>query len=572
MADFASSQSGNWNDTATWGGSGPPGNGDTCQILGHTVTVTADVTIGLSSAGGNYAIALNHASANLVINNGVTVTCRGDVWKLFSGAKVTMNAGSKFKFDATAAASPSTSRYIAHPSAHSLTGPIFDVNGTVGSRCEISSVAGGAPGYFTHDGFVAAGLIDAEFCDFIRIGEAGVSNSFLFGMNGNGQTFRCVDCTFDTCNTIYSAYNMADTDHFILERCKFTNSLDTYNIYIQCTNDALTTGTRRIIDCALDLAVQIVSQRDWTITGNFFNLGIVVSTSASVWAEFSDNLVRNAGQAGTNLGGSITDCYYLEDHSDTNPHGVQPCRGTLGSMTIDGMIYEYTGTDQNGDCILIGDDPSGACVATIRNCIFLPNASGGCSGSAFSALGHANVNIIFEHNTACAGQQGAAVGEGYIGHTGMLQSFKNNIFWNNSTNGLKLYDVGTDDSVTDLVTAANADYNCGHNIGAGDGGGYFNLEFSSGSPGANDIDVDPQFVEPTRDIASWDRSLGGSGTTAGALARLAADPTLTRTSLIPYIRAGFAPQNPLLRGAGSDHSTIGAVEYSQPVEVVWCFN
>ena len=80
----------------------------------------------------------------------------------------------------------------------------------------------------------------------------------------------------------------------------------------------------------------------------------------------------------------------------------------------------------------------------------------------------------------------------------------------------------------------------------------------------NGKSVDPAFVDPTRGLASWDLSLGGPGTEDGAIARLFADPTLTRTSLLPHIKAGFAPQEPSLATAAHDGTTIGAMGYVAP--------
>jgi hypothetical protein len=80
----------------------------------------------------------------------------------------------------------------------------------------------------------------------------------------------------------------------------------------------------------------------------------------------------------------------------------------------------------------------------------------------------------------------------------------------------------------------------------------------------NGTAVDPQFTAPTRNLESWDTSLGGPGTEDSAFNRLFTDPTLTRTSLLPYLRAGFVPQNVLISGAAHDGTTIGAIPYVAP--------
>jgi hypothetical protein len=76
--------------------------------------------------------------------------------------------------------------------------------------------------------------------------------------------------------------------------------------------------------------------------------------------------------------------------------------------------------------------------------------------------------------------------------------------------------------------------------------------------------LDPQFVDSTRNVGTWDASLGGPGTEESAYARLYADPTLTRTALLPYLKAGFAPRNVAISTAAHDGTTIGAIPYVAP--------
>jgi hypothetical protein len=80
----------------------------------------------------------------------------------------------------------------------------------------------------------------------------------------------------------------------------------------------------------------------------------------------------------------------------------------------------------------------------------------------------------------------------------------------------------------------------------------------------NGSSVDPLFADVTRDLETWDTSLGGPGTEDSAYARIYTDPTLTRTSLIPYLRAGFVPTNVAVSTAAHDGTTIGALAYAPP--------
>src|SRR5690606_11258708 len=113
--------------------------------------------------------------------------------------------------------------------------------------------------------------------------------------------------------------------------------------------------------------------------------------------------------------------------------------------------------------------------------------------------------------------------------------------------------------------------NCGHNILAGSNlKGYNNLEFSSGSPGANDVDVDPDFVDATRNILTWDSSLSGPGPVSTAMTELrysnercGYNTDYNFTDLYNYVRNGFKPQAAALQGTAHDAGDIGAM----PVQV-----
>jgi len=80
-------------------------------------------------------------------------------------------------------------------------------------------------------------------------------------------------------------------------------------------------------------------------------------------------------------------------------------------------------------------------------------------------------------------------------------------------------------------------------------------------PGVHDVaNVFPNFMDPTRNLFTWDASLHGAGTAASAVARIKANLSLTKTSLIPYIRAGFTlPNGSPYLNAGHDGQNIGAV-------------
>jgi hypothetical protein len=90
-----------------------------------------------------------------------------------------------------------------------------------------------------------------------------------------------------------------------------------------------------------------------------------------------------------------------------------------------------------------------------------------------------------------------------------------------------------------------------------------NVNVTSGE-GPNDFAVDPDFVDETRNIATWDASLGGPGTAAHAIAEMLKmneadyDTDYDPAALVAWVRAGFLPQEASLNASGYGGGNIGA--------------
>jgi hypothetical protein len=96
-----------------------------------------------------------------------------------------------------------------------------------------------------------------------------------------------------------------------------------------------------------------------------------------------------------------------------------------------------------------------------------------------------------------------------------------------------------------------------------------NVNVTSGK-GLNDLNVDPRFVDETRDLASWDASLGGPGTAANAINEMLKlnhtngffDANYTPYDAVSFLQVGFTPQASELDGAGLGGMDIGAVSFT----------
>jgi hypothetical protein len=552
MAARTSTQAGNWSATSTWGGAAAPVSGDTANV-NHAVTVDTSATVGTSGATGTAAVAVGDAGT-LTIATGAVFTVQGDLLTTtHSGGttvqvKVILQAGATLRFDVPTA----TTYFLVVGSGAALAG--WQSNGSSAQPCVVERIGlGKAAVTYTSTN---NGSLTATWTTFRNLGSASVPAIETFLGDNAANAIDLADCTFDTCYRVLTN-NLGAATNLSLVRCHWTGTLNSECLNTGCYPGP--TGTRTITNCSFDTYANFFPGVI-DFTENYF--AQTPSFTTGRWLSFTGNLLRYTGSDtfGNTVGDSLGN-YWLAD-TTSSPHYISV--GANGAAaTIDSDIFELTGSDGAGDCILLGQ-PSTPTVVTILRCLVLSNGGGNDSGTLFSALGNENITFSAEHCTYYTGVQGAAVGENYNGHAGMLSSFRGNLAWDEppggTPRGWKLADVYPDASPADLISSANCDYNGGYNLIAGSNlKGYDHLTFTSGSPGAHDVSGDPQFVDPTRKLASWGTTQGADGSVAGALALIAADPTRI-ANLIAWVKAGFRPQNAVYSGATypGDAMTIDA--------------
>ena len=545
-----SAQSGPWNSTSTWVDGNVPGAGDTATIkAGHIVTTNLNVTVGDESATPAVTI---EATGQLKQTGGI-FHVEGDFLCSASDSVIShLINGGIFEFG-------NGGYEYTQPAQTTGVSPSAQFLGTSLSRITIRTEAGGTNAIFRGTGASRFCLLAAQYCDFLRLGDA--SNDWIRPSVIGASTFTLDHCTVDNCGSINcNSVNLGATAAFRLSNVKFTNSLQSVPLsYV--SYGAMTAGGIRLFEGVyFDKSPNLYAPRDTTFLRVVFNSRWVTTSADGYGWEGMDNCLIRLTTNDLNINGDVTNCYVLYDNdARTNQHMLQAGTYPLTTYAVTGNVFEFTGSDAVGDCITMGEPGSGPVLVDMQYNVFLPNSAGECSGTPFSSLGNANLSLKFNHNTYLVGSQGAAIQETYTGRTGMVQEFKSNIAWDTSARGYMIYDSGTDDVVVDCVSAAALDYNCTHNVLTGSNGvGMNGLQFSSGTPQAHGVSADPDFVEPERNIAQWDLALGGAGTVAAAMARLAVDPGLVPT-LVSYVKAGFAPTNDALQGTAHDGTDMGAV-------------
>ncbi len=280
------SVTGNWNNTATWGGSAAPVSGDTAVINdGITVTIPSGYTavVGTSPAD-DTTMALSCASTIgtgiLIVATGGTLQYQGPIGQC--NADWTVQAGATVTHDSSLSMSPSSNHYdwfigtdVLSQHAHIL------ITGSSGSHATFNIAGGsGFAGGFYYGSALDGGMIQATYADFSSWGH------FFWTMFSSGESWSCDHCTIDNSGPIFNAANFSTNVTF-----SFTNSI--------ITNTTSDPGPGSGISIALESGGDGTA----TITNS------VINTYLAVLAASATNTITNSimvpGFAGGNAGGNI---------------------------------------------------------------------------------------------------------------------------------------------------------------------------------------------------------------------------------------------------------------------------
>lgn len=531
MTAYTSTQSGDWHDSATWGGLGVPGNGDTAtNALGYTVGVTQNVIIGNSPM--TDTVVFNNLGV-LNVADGITFTARGGVsthGTTGSNGQMNFGAGAEFIFDGTV----NNVKYGLRLGTATGTTARLKFNGTAGARCKWRSLGSGTVnGFMTAGFFSGAGLIEADYPDFYQIGDATNRLAYHWVPNTAGKKFYLRNFTVDKCGLLEDAVSAGAAGDFDLSNGNFTNS---QNASYSVTNIGRSgvTGLRQMINVRADKPVRFIPVTGFTVTDCVFTGNINTSTPF-VPVLWERNLVNMNGTTASSP--TIqADCYYTDSVATTNARGV----------LMQGAAYDISGCVFDYPAATTGDFIASAATSYTLQCdhnLLLPNSAGGNTGKLVSPLNApAAGGLTVDHNTvysslASTVESGvAAYGETYAGSAGMYKSLRSNLIYTTSGVGCALARTNQSTVSDILVTADKGDYNA-FNAPAdsvagnvlvvyGASGGYVDtvatptvaMFTSTTGLGAHDIVADPAFVDTTRCLATFDSAYLGNTATAWATA------------------------------------------------------
>lgn len=279
----------------------------------------------------------------------------------------------------------------------------------------------------------------------------------------------------------------------------------------------------------------------YDVQGCYFHMGYGVSSGR--WSHWSGNVVRIVTGFEVVGAGDMSDTVFLNAWTQ-NPHFLKPAAGIPADLIFDGMVFEYLGTDGNGDCFMLPPKPVGQRHYTLSHALCVPNAAGNDSGVLVSQLGGPTVAVSVLQSTALMGTGGGlGGGETCAGYAGMYRAIDGNIFWDTKVRGYALNDQSSTGkpAATDLVLPSGWGSNVVWNAKAPS---QWPLSFQPSV-----LSADPMFAYPAS-LRSFDASQGGVGTNASGCDRLLTQQAMP-SDLLAYYRAGYTPTNPACQGYGA---------------------
>lgn len=652
-AEYTSQRNGDWSVVSTdpaspWYDNGAqtalaavPGNGDTVTA-NHAVLCDVNTTVGDSPANqSSMSITITGLSGQLTLAEGITLTVRGNIYansgtsKVNSRVGVLLNPGSQLVFDPSNV--PAQSFYFKIGAW-----TIVQARGTLGNKSVIKTATGATRAKMMGEYGDAPAAFDLEHCDILNLSSMECNADFRYVVTSTFKNVKWSNCGPVKIQVFYAGTNLYLWDCWE----EASTAIAGAQFYLN-GKYGNTAGTQEVRRCVFLDNITFYPPSEWSVYDTYFHRGLattlsVATTNRNQGFKNFQNIMYLSSSAG-NLEGSMDRVYIVDDSTDANPRAVTWMNAS-GSYSMTNCVLDAISRSTVGDLVFPSGLTTGSTVTPqIKNNIALPSPTGLSFGKPWSLYWLMDkLNIAIENNTYytykdSAGETAVGVGElqggetdGTVGvgyHVGEIESFKNNLAWfggNPSNGGYKL--VRQQSVMQDFVLAANADYNWGYNLSAGsEGNGYHCVNaatalFSAGTPDTHGGSGDPAFVDPTRNLATYDTQKLGN--TAPAIApntvygvgdivssqlsdwygnaiinyrcktahtsaadltsatngrpgipssnwrtnwevaskyRLRVDPTLI-SDLITWIKAGYTPTNMTLATAGEGGTYIGAVE------------
>ena len=339
-------------------------------------------------------------------------------------------------------------------------------------------------------------------------------------------------------------------------------------------------GTTRVRAITTHFADEIGSVQKLRLTNPYYNLSgifdnLYVEVITNEGATASNALLVNRSLA-LALGSfdTVTDSYYYTPKD--NPHSFGS--GDFENIVIE-ATYEYNNTD-GGDHFIVPHDGDMSVIDSL--------VIDDWGGAAFNALGEVCTGVYeMRHTTIAINAQGYMYGnlirnEGVGALWGGTVNLYDNLcaVLSNSTGSPDIKAIHLGNSGDDQITTM--DNNAFYGYGSDPAYIYGGVTSATKSIGDQDygesdlIGVDPQFLDSTRRLSTWQDTQNGGGTAEDAISdallingydaatqtQIAANESgFDISAVISWVRTGYAPTAVAYDSTASDGTTIGAVDY-----------
>src|SRR5574344_83000 len=564
---YTSTQTGNWNDVATWGGGGYPVDGDKAIIAdGTTGTVNVASACGLNTT----------TDTSLQVNGQLDIN-----------ADLTVNGITKLRkctFNQTAG---TTLLIGGNYGVITDSGSSWNINGSAGSRATVRAPSGN---YWWIDDLSTGRAFYPNFnyADIKRMGN-NTQRSYLNGENVSWQ-LNFDHCLFDSCGGIYIGYDAvpANSTTISIKNCDWRNVQSQYILYLRSLPQD-TQGRIQVTGNIFHSIFSGVSRIDFTY----------ISTATDNYIDFRNNILHNVTlnlgrnttvdscwswnpniTYGTNVNFTSTDNFYTVKNSvlygsTNNAHLIDATNAitqarlydlvSIDSGNISNTTNHFLPTSFNGSwdiarCIVIG----GNAVVT-RNTTY---TAGTINIDRLTHIGRTDYDALLINESNEIG-------------TGTTVNLRSSIEYSLSPNAKRLadkLDAGTTNDVFDYL-----DYNNIYNLTFTDRYDTAQIKMTGKALGdagfgGSDQYVDPQFLDTSVSLKKFDKTYGGDSTIQSLMSRLMQkngfdttgavvtfDTDFTVGNLLDYFRTAYTPQNQALNGTGYSGVEIGAMDIDNSI-------
>lgn len=562
----------NWNAGASWtGGTGSnfPGNGDTATITAQQqVTIPSSITVAGVTI--TYNAGITSAYTKVIINGSLTL---GGTMTLADFSEIDMGAGSIFDLNGNNVSAPGNTKYT--------------FAGTIGSRATVQST--GSAGQFQQSG-VNVVLGNVNYVDFSGLGPS------VFGRNA---TSSFTNFTVTNCSTFWLEISGSTANVGItVSNGKFadpnTTGATIYEPGIDYGSLALGSNPRTIQNVtwsrssptagnvgamfirAPGITINNVVVADWQ--WNVLNTDAVLSNS------YQSIHTGTIFAIASEIPQTMTGDYFYFSGAIGGAHPFTPIANA--PMTVTGSVFENT-TLPGLKWFLSSCNVTASW--TLNTSIFLG------MGSALDFFCDTNPpnmtpTVLFYKDTYYGDQQNSFEGTPSatlmrVDHPDGLLTGSQVEFYNiltakpnvstaqnvlvsltqSGANQVTYADYNTDFGFPGTVYSPPTLYSTGCQANSCPPAPTLSYSITvSGGYATHDFSADPQFQDRTRNVATWDTSLGGPGTEADALSRLLAGTT-SPAALVSWVRAGFVPHNVAFHNTGRNADDIGAMPWAAAV-------